>query len=159
MSSLRDKLSFLATKETKIRDLNVGISRMGMEEGITKFSMEDFAFFIVPLVHGTRARFRGGRGGTSGVGVELSATSQIVDERHWYLAKAESSDEKWASEGRIWRRANKKMSGSPSSKRKVVRGGEGGLCGEGWVGRGGSNLRESERSTWLARGMGYIERL
>ena len=51
-----------------VRDLNVMVSRMGVEEGITKCSVEVFAFFIVPLFHGARARFRGGRGGTSGVG-------------------------------------------------------------------------------------------
>lgn len=57
-------------------------------------------------------------------GKELTAASQIADERHWYLVEAESSEEKWASEGRIWRRAYKKMSRLPSSKRKMVRGGE-----------------------------------
>ena len=48
--------------------MNVGISRTGVEEGITEFSVEGFAFLIVPLVHGIRARFRGRRGGMSGVG-------------------------------------------------------------------------------------------
>ena len=61
-------MSFLAMKETTVRPLHVGISRPGVEEGTREFSVEVFAFFIVQVVHGTRARFRGGRGATSGVG-------------------------------------------------------------------------------------------
>ena len=53
-------------------------------------------------------------------GKELSVASQIADERHWYFPKAKSSEEKWASGERVWRKADRKMSGSPSSKRKVV---------------------------------------
>ena len=36
-------MSFLATKEAVVRPLNVGISRTGVEEGITEFSVEGFA--------------------------------------------------------------------------------------------------------------------
>ena len=75
-------MSFLATKEATVRNLNVRISRTGVEEGITKFSVEGFAFLIVPLVHGTRARFRGGRGGMSGVGEGIKCSLPYTDEKH-----------------------------------------------------------------------------
>ena len=61
-------MSFLATEETTVRDLDVEVCGLGVAEGITKFSMEGFAFIIVPFIHGTRTRFRRGRGGTSGMG-------------------------------------------------------------------------------------------
>ena len=56
-------------------------------------------------------------------GKVLNAAFQIADERQWYLAMAESSEEKWASGKRIRRRSERKMSRSPSSKQKVVWGG------------------------------------
>jgi len=53
-------------------------------------------------------------------GKELSAAFQIADERHWYLAMAKLSEGNWTSGERIWRRSERNMSRSPSSKRKVV---------------------------------------
>jgi hypothetical protein len=76
-------------------------------------------------------------------GKDLSVASQMADERQVYLVEAESSKENWVSDGSILRRVEEKMSGSPSSNRKVVRGGP---RGERWGGRGGSNWREKERS-------------
>ena len=64
-------------QETTVRDFN---------EGITEFSVESFAFFIVPFVHGTRTRFKGGRGGTSGMGEGVKCS----------FPKAESSEENCA---------------------------------------------------------------
>lgn len=49
----------------------------------------------------------------------------MADEKRVYLVKAESSKENWVSDGRILRRVEEKMSGSPLSNRKVVRGAPG----------------------------------
>jgi len=54
-------------------------------------------------------------------GKDLSADSQIVDERHWYLSEADLSWEKWVTSRSIWRSVEEKMSRSPSSNRKMVR--------------------------------------
>lgn len=76
-------------------------------------------------------------------GKDLSVASQMVVERQVYLVEAESSKENWVFDGSILRRVEEKMSGSPSSNRKVVRGGP---RGEGCGGRGRSNQREKEVS-------------
>ena len=67
-------MSFLATKEMTVRPLDVRVSRVGVEEDITEFTVEGFAILIVPLVHGTTVGLRGGRRGTSemGEGVKCS---------------------------------------------------------------------------------------
>ena len=91
-------------------------------------------------------------------GKELTVASQIADERHWYFAEDELSEEKRASGERIWRISDKKMSGSPSSKQKAACGGEGWMLGESGAERGESIWRESERSAWSASGMGETER-
>jgi hypothetical protein len=73
----------------------------------------------------------------------LRVASQMMDERQVYLVDVESSKENWVSEGSIWRRWVEKVSGSPSSNRKVVRGGP--LGGWWCVGRGGCQPRERRR--------------
>ena len=39
-SSRRDKVLFLSVKETAVRFLYVGVSRTGVEEGMTEFSVK-----------------------------------------------------------------------------------------------------------------------
>lgn len=73
-------------------------------------------------------------------GKDLSAASQMPDERQVYLVEAESSKENWVSDGSILHIVEEKISGSPSSNHKVVRGGP---QGDGSGGRGGSNQRET----------------
>jgi hypothetical protein len=73
----------------------------------------------------------------------VRVASQMVDERQLYLVDAESSKENWVSEGSICRRWVEKVSGSPSSNRKIVRGGPwGGVWREGGV----SLEREGKKS-------------
>jgi hypothetical protein len=50
MSSLRDKEVFLAVKETKIKSFEVGVGGVSMGESMSKTTVEDLSFLIVPSV-------------------------------------------------------------------------------------------------------------
>jgi len=77
-------------------------------------------------------------------GKDLSAASQMENKRQVYLVEEKSSKENWVIDGSILRRVEEEMARSPSSNRKVIRGGP---RGEGWGGRGGLNQREKEISS------------
>ena len=47
-SSLRDEVSLFATKEAAVRPSDAVVVQMGMEEGMTKFSVKCFAILVVP---------------------------------------------------------------------------------------------------------------
>ena len=95
-------------------------------------------------------------------GKDLSVASQIVDERHWYLAVVETREAKLASGGSIWRRLMRRCMDQLRQSKRWFRGvpaGQGEMAGAGRSGERGTEERDPQvewgrRRSFECKGVG-----